>query len=51
MNSADESKFQFISEAIKDAKLKLDDAVTCCDEAQKRYISSLQNQQASFQSE
>ena len=50
MDSADESNFQFISEAIKDAKLKLD-ATSCCDEAQKHYISSLQNQEASSQSE
>ena len=39
LDSADETKFQFISKAMKDAKLKLHDFTTRCDVVQKHYIT------------
>ena len=51
LNKTEHDEAQHISEAVKDTKLKLDHAVSCCDEAQKRYVALLDNEKALAETE
>ena len=51
VNKTEHDEAQHISEAVKDTKLKLDHAVSCCDEAQKRYVTVLDNERALAETE
>ena len=51
LNKTEHDEAQHISEAVKDTKLKLDHAVSCCDEAQKRYVALVDNKKALAETE